>query len=161
MSSQRPRTFWWLIFSMEGRIPRSTYWLASIVTTVLGYSALFSMLAILGDSESVAFGIVALLIVVVLVPIFVGGKRWHDRDKSAWWLLIGCIPLVGWVWSFVECGCLRGTVGPNRFGPDPLAAFVTPPGAVPPQVWGGRSPPAVEPVCGRHTPSICRDGAGR
>jgi uncharacterized membrane protein YhaH (DUF805 family) len=26
------------------------------------------------------------------------------------------------VWAFVELGCLRGTLGPNRFGPDPLVA---------------------------------------
>jgi uncharacterized membrane protein YhaH (DUF805 family) len=25
------------------------------------------------------------------------------------------------VWAFVELYCLRGTTGPNRFGPDPLA----------------------------------------
>jgi uncharacterized membrane protein YhaH (DUF805 family) len=25
------------------------------------------------------------------------------------------------IWAFVELGCLRGTVGPNRYGPDPLA----------------------------------------
>src|SRR5207244_10023273 len=25
------------------------------------------------------------------------------------------------VWAFIELGCLRGTVGPNRYGPDPLA----------------------------------------
>jgi uncharacterized membrane protein YhaH (DUF805 family) len=25
------------------------------------------------------------------------------------------------VWTFVELGCLRGTLGPNRYGPDPLA----------------------------------------
>ena len=24
------------------------------------------------------------------------------------------------VWAFVEIGCLRGTTGPNRYGPDPL-----------------------------------------
>jgi len=26
------------------------------------------------------------------------------------------------IWAFVELYCLRGTVGPNRYGPDPLAA---------------------------------------
>jgi len=31
------------------------------------------------------------------------------------------------VWAFVELGCLRGTVGPNRYGPDPLAATATAP----------------------------------
>ena len=25
------------------------------------------------------------------------------------------------IWAIVELGCLRGTEGPNRFGPDPLA----------------------------------------
>jgi uncharacterized membrane protein YhaH (DUF805 family) len=26
------------------------------------------------------------------------------------------------IWAIVEMGCLRGTLGPNRFGPDPLAS---------------------------------------
>jgi uncharacterized membrane protein YhaH (DUF805 family) len=30
------------------------------------------------------------------------------------------------VWAFVELGCLRGTVGPNRFGPDPLMPALVP-----------------------------------
>jgi len=25
------------------------------------------------------------------------------------------------VWAFVELGCLRGTLGPNQYGPDPLS----------------------------------------
>jgi uncharacterized membrane protein YhaH (DUF805 family) len=27
---------------------------------------------------------------------------------------------VAGIWGFVELGCLRGTVGPNQYGPDPL-----------------------------------------
>jgi uncharacterized membrane protein YhaH (DUF805 family) len=27
------------------------------------------------------------------------------------------------IWGFVELGCLRGTPGPNQYGPDPLAYF--------------------------------------
>jgi uncharacterized membrane protein YhaH (DUF805 family) len=74
----------------------------------------------------------------------VGVKRLHDRDKSGWWILLfylapsvlGSIantneqPLVGFVlglasfvisiWGLVELGFLRGTVGPNPYGPDPL-----------------------------------------
>jgi uncharacterized membrane protein YhaH (DUF805 family) len=26
------------------------------------------------------------------------------------------------IWAFIELGCLRGTVGPNQYGPDPLDA---------------------------------------
>jgi uncharacterized membrane protein YhaH (DUF805 family) len=47
-------------------------------------------------------------------------KRWHDRDKSAAWVLIVLIPVVGWIWALIENGLLRGTAGPNRFGEDPL-----------------------------------------
>ena len=47
-------------------------------------------------------------------------KRWHDRDKSGWWVLIGLIPLIGAIWALVELGFLKGTYGKNRFGPDRL-----------------------------------------
>jgi uncharacterized membrane protein YhaH (DUF805 family) len=80
-----------------------------------------------------------------------GARRLHDRGKSAWWLLVfqGAPVLLGAmrsiaemgggeaggtasagltllslpisIWAFIELGCLRGTAGPNRFGPDPLA----------------------------------------
>ena len=32
------------------------------------------------------------------------------------------------IWGFIELGCLRGSIGQNRYGPDPLAPDVlTPP----------------------------------
>ena len=73
-------------------------------------------------------------------------KRLHDRNKSGWWIVPFCVApsllytLSCWLdnltvalivgalgfglalWGFVEIFCLRGTHGPNRFGPDPLAA---------------------------------------
>jgi uncharacterized membrane protein YhaH (DUF805 family) len=78
-------------------------------------------------------------------------KRLHDRDKSVWWIvpffmapnLLGrlwdwlddptaalVVSAIGFglsVWCFVELFCLRGTRGPNRFGPDPLAPIDTRP----------------------------------
>jgi len=43
-------------------------------------------------------------------------------------VLIGLILLAGYfIWLFVEMGFLRGTPGPNRFGPDPLAGQGAPP----------------------------------
>ena len=29
--------------------------------------------------------------------------------------------LIGGIWTLVECGFLKGTAGPNQYGPDPLA----------------------------------------
>ena len=51
-------------------------------------------------------------------------KRCHDRDRSGWYLLIALIPFVGLLWIWIELGLLRGTVGPNRFGPDPLRSEI-------------------------------------
>jgi uncharacterized membrane protein YhaH (DUF805 family) len=50
--------------------------------------------------------------------IAISVKRYHDRNKSGWWVLINLIPVVGILWTVVENGLLRGSVGPNRFGED-------------------------------------------
>jgi uncharacterized membrane protein YhaH (DUF805 family) len=57
----------------------------------------------------------ASLIPAVLVDI----KRWHDRDKSGWWMLIVLVPIIGSIWLLIELGFLAGTPGANRFGPPP------------------------------------------
>jgi hypothetical protein len=46
-------------------------------------------------------------------------RRWHDRDKSALWLLMNFVPYVGSLWVLVECGFLSGTPGPNTYDLDP------------------------------------------
>ena len=63
---------------------------------------------------------VIILVVVTWVSLAVSVKRWHDRDKSGWMVLIGFIPIIGAIWTLVELGFIRGTVGPNRFGDDPV-----------------------------------------
>jgi len=62
-------------------------------------------------------GVFGLVLAWTHLAVFV--KRWHDRDKSGWWVLINLIPLIGWIWTFIECGLMEGTIGANRFGPDP------------------------------------------
>ncbi|MDH6265205.1 uncharacterized membrane protein YhaH (DUF805 family) [Rhizobium sp. SG_E_25_P2] len=55
-----------------------------------------------------------------LIPgIAVGVRRLHDRDMSGWWLLIGFVPLVGWL-ILIYLLATPGTVGENRFGSEPL-----------------------------------------
>jgi len=62
-------------------------------------------------------GLFGLVLAWTHLAVFV--KRWHDRDKSGWWVLINLIPLVGWLWTLIECGFLDGTPGPNKYGPSP------------------------------------------
>ena len=109
--------------------------------------ALQTLISLSGDLMSVLLyvGSGLFVILVLFSAIAVGIKRLHDRDKSGWWtipfialpLLLNSASRAGlvtadsattlqWVslafavWGIVELGILRGTVGPNRFGPDPL-----------------------------------------
>lgn len=116
-----------MLFSAQGRIRRSQYWLWSIVTFVAYYVLCFLIGFVLGAGGILKSGdtTMANLVVLPVVPLYIWvsvcitAKRWHDRDKSGWMYLILLIPLVGAIWSFVECGCLDGTHGRNKYGPSP------------------------------------------
>jgi uncharacterized membrane protein YhaH (DUF805 family) len=105
-----------ILFSFRGRIPRKTWWtwgvLGLLVVAVLGTL----LLGIVGVSEETAGAVVNLVILWPALAISV--KRWHDRDKSGWWVLVNLIPVIGFLWVLVENGLLRGTPGSNRFGDD-------------------------------------------
>jgi uncharacterized membrane protein YhaH (DUF805 family) len=113
----------WLYLSLSGRINRSKYWLFGVVAfIIIGIIAgVLDMVLGLADPTT-GYGPITMIagLVMIYPGICVLGKRWHDRNKSAWWILIGLIPVVGGLWTLIECGFLRGTVGDNRLGPDPL-----------------------------------------
>lgn len=117
----------WLLLSREGRIPRKVYWLNFVLpVTIIGMIiGVVEQVVGLGDGDTTTLlsqPLSALFSLAVIWPsICVSAKRCHDRDKSAWWILINFVPLVGVIWWVIEFGCLRGTIGPNRFGPDPVA----------------------------------------
>ena len=108
-----------VLFSWEGRIPRATYWSFIIGVNIISFLLLFLIESISDDLIWLTFIWYALLIYTSLA---VSAKRWHDRDKSAWWILINLIPIIGPLWTLIECGFLRGTTGQNKYGPDPFQA---------------------------------------
>jgi uncharacterized membrane protein YhaH (DUF805 family) len=94
--------------TFDGRSPRSEYW----------YFHLFAFLAMMASILTGPF-IFAIALGLVLPTLAVNVRRLHDIDKSGWFIIIACIPLVGPIVLFVW-HCQRGTLGDNRFGPDPL-----------------------------------------
>jgi uncharacterized membrane protein YhaH (DUF805 family) len=95
--------------------------------------------------------LILFILFAVVASIAVSVKRLHDRNKSGWWLmvfffapallsgiaeatnpspvemsgtglLVGLFSLVIAIWAFVELGVLRGTIGDNKYGPDPVAS---------------------------------------
>jgi uncharacterized membrane protein YhaH (DUF805 family) len=62
--------------------------------------------------------------------------------------IIGLAALVIGIWALIWLGCLRGTMGPNRFGPDPLGGYGHPYGDPPQQPYpqqGQGQPPQPQP----------------
>ncbi|MBL8790834.1 MAG: DUF805 domain-containing protein [Rhizobiales bacterium] len=128
--------------SFTGRIPRKTFWLALIVLMVISWILQIILFSIFGAgmmtidpnatpeaqamaAEQAMSGLGIPLVILILITLWpslaIYTKRWHDRDKSGWWSLIGLVPVIGGIWMLIELGFLRGTEGPNRFGPDPIA----------------------------------------
>jgi uncharacterized membrane protein YhaH (DUF805 family) len=128
-----------LLFSFRGRINRMPYWLVSLAMLIV-MAAVFVFVGFSGVWQSV---MLLLLIPWIWIGVALGVKRLHDRNKSAWWLVIfyllpGILEYIAEfvsdaevvlliaslalsIWAVVELGFLRGTAGPNDYGPDPLA----------------------------------------
>jgi uncharacterized membrane protein YhaH (DUF805 family) len=108
-----------LLFAFEGRIGRKAYWFGAVILFAASLAASILDWIVAGTMDG-TFSMVAGLVALV-AGLAISVKRWHDRDKSGWWVLIALVPLIGWIWAIVENGFLPGTQGPNRFGPDPIA----------------------------------------
>jgi uncharacterized membrane protein YhaH (DUF805 family) len=138
----------WL-FAVAGRVPRQLFWRS--IALLVGYGVVVAVIIDLatvdrGGSprwrDALRLALVALPIAAVLITV--GIRRLHDRDKTAWWLLLfyalpvgliglsyatplsvlvsGLLPTILFAWAAIELGCVRGSKGPNRFGPDPWGA---------------------------------------
>jgi uncharacterized membrane protein YhaH (DUF805 family) len=106
--------------NFSGRAIRSEYWYWTLVVTVV--LVVFGVIdeRLNPGLEMGAFSYVNMIVsLALLVPsLAVSARRLHDIDHTGWWILlaftvIGTFVLIYWA-------CLRGTLGPNRFGPDPL-----------------------------------------
>jgi uncharacterized membrane protein YhaH (DUF805 family) len=107
-----------LLFSVQGRVARQHYWLMVLLTLPFIIAAAIINGGFQHDPAE-APGVLVLL-PMLWAAFAVTIKRWHDRNKSGWWILINLIPVLGDIWSLIENGFLKGTPGENRFGPDPL-----------------------------------------
>ena len=148
-----------LFFNFSGRTNRARFWIAGLIFAVI--YAVMAILDYVTDQNVVFQAFNSMLSIVILIAgIAVGVKRLHDRNKSGWYLLLfyfvpGTLAalsvLIGEfvedssiiatvlallafaliVWAVIELGCLRGTIGVNQYGPDPVAPATIPPVRLP------------------------------
>jgi uncharacterized membrane protein YhaH (DUF805 family) len=101
----------------QGRARRAQYWYYMLV-----YVVIFIVLAIIQQVIGMRGLLTGLLGLALLLPsLGLAFRRIHDTDRSAWWLLIGLIPIIGalvLIYFFIQ----PGTSGSNTYGADPKAA---------------------------------------
>ena len=144
------RSLTYMLFSFQGRMSRSEYWLRYTIPLLLLYVAMFVLVIVLslvfGVAQFVAqllsyysmsadapdltamavvgFILIVLFVFAASVAFFWAGiagavKRLHDCNQTGWLYLLIFFPGIGPLVLFVWNGFIRGTVGENKFGPDP------------------------------------------
>lgn len=131
--------------SLEGRLNRQPYWIANLLLVAVSLVLQFLLGSLLGPTVSILISFVFLypayallvkrgydrgrpaiiaqaflgfVVVVNLVQLFgLGGPA---LQPNALMMLLSIALLIGAIYVLVDYGCLRGTVGPNAYGPDPL-----------------------------------------
>ena len=105
----------------SGRSRRSEYWYFTLFYLVIAIvlSVLDGILfggSVDGNGTPVLSGL--FMLAMLLPSIAVGIRRLHDTDRSGWWLLMGLVPLVGFI-VLIVFFVQDSKPGDNRFGPNP------------------------------------------
>jgi len=109
-----------------GRARRSEYWwfalfglivgiVANLIDTVLGTMSEDTNVGVLGTIVSLA---------LLLPSLAVAIRRLHDTSRTGWWILIGLIPIVGWIILIVFY--VQDSHPDNKYGPSPKALGAAP-----------------------------------
>lgn len=107
--------------TFSGRASRREYWWFALVSTLVTVALAIADIAMDNYSHDAGMGLLTSIytLLVFLPSLGLAVRRLHDIDRSGWWLLIGLIPLIGYL-VIIVFACLPGTRGANRFGLNPL-----------------------------------------
>jgi uncharacterized membrane protein YhaH (DUF805 family) len=105
-------------FDFQGRARRAEYWWYTLV-----YVIFYIVLAVVDSVLGTARLLSGLLSLALLLPsLGVAVRRLHDIGRSGWWILIGLIPILGWI-LLIYWYVQPGTSGQNEYGADPKAGL--------------------------------------
>lgn len=119
----------------SGRARRSEYWYFALFNLIVSIVASIVDSVIGTDYDTVSGGIISTIasLALLLPGLAAGVRRLHDTDRSGWWILIGLIPIIGWILLIVwYC---TDSKPDNQYGPNPkgagAAGYPPPPPAEP------------------------------
>jgi uncharacterized membrane protein YhaH (DUF805 family) len=104
----------------DGRAQRMEYWIFGLFNCIISWVLAF--VEGLAGGPGVLAGLYGL---AVLIPtIAVHFRRLHDTNRSAWWLLIWFVPVIGMIVLIVFM-LLDSQPSENKYGPNPKGILIT------------------------------------
>ncbi|TDU86624.1 uncharacterized membrane protein YhaH (DUF805 family) [Kribbella voronezhensis] len=106
----------------SGRARRKEFWMFALFNAII--SIVLSIIDnAAGLTNSTGNGVLGSIysLAVLLPSLAVAARRLHDTDRSALWLLLIFVIVIGWIVLLVFY-IQEGTPGDNKYGPDPKAA---------------------------------------
>ena len=97
--ASRSEFWWWVLFAILVSIA------ANIIDAIIG-APIFSLIVGLG---------------LLLPNLSMSIRRLHDTNRTGWWILIGLIPLIGFIVLLIFY-LEQSNPGPNEYGPPPPGA---------------------------------------
>lgn len=97
----------------SGRARRAEFWYFVLLNLIISIALSFV-------GNAIGFSMLSLIytLAVFIPSLAVAIRRLHDIGKSGWWILIGLIPLIGWIWLIILY-CIDSNLGKNAYGPNP------------------------------------------
>ena len=97
----------------SGRAGRQEYWMFTLVNLVI-----VVVISIIGELIGLAPLVNIYILATFLPALGVGIRRLHDTGRSAWWLFIGLVPLIGAI-AMIVFLVKDSDPFENPYGPDP------------------------------------------
>lgn len=97
-----------------GRARRTEYWMFVLFNIL--FAALASVLDWILGSWNMVSGLYGLAMLIPSIAVAV--RRLHDINKTGFFLLIGLIPVIGFIWLLILF-LKEGDMGDNQYGTDP------------------------------------------
>ncbi len=113
----------------QGRSSRREYWLFQLALIVAGIAIFVVIGGDLGSGGGFLSGMMILFTGIALLGLIVPllalqVRRFHDQDKSGWFVLINFVPYIGSLIVLIMMA-IEGDKGDNQYGVDPLLDMPT------------------------------------
>ena len=104
----------------NGRASRTEYWTFTLVNVAISIVLMLVERAFGGHGSGFLSTIFGFGVLIPGIAVLV--RRLHDTDRSAWWILLGLIPLVNL--ALLAFMFFDGTQGTNQFGENPKSNVI-------------------------------------